>query len=86
MTEIILLLYLLQTKEEKKIGGKMAERSLGKSQNFPLPLPLRALTCPIREMFLDVIIETALPAPHAGAHRSCTQREIVCLYKLWFFF
>ncbi|CAK6437417.1 unnamed protein product [Pipistrellus nathusii] len=49
--------------EKKGSGGKIAEQLLGKNKNFPLPLALRTLTCPIREIALDLIIRTALPTP-----------------------
>lgn len=38
---------------------KIAEHPLGKSKNFPLPLALRALTCPIREILLGAIIRNS---------------------------
>lgn len=55
---------LLKPRDKKSFEGKIAEHLLGKDKKFPLPLTLRALTCPIRKIVLDVTIRTALPAPH----------------------
>lgn len=73
----------IQRVREKLLKEKIAEHPFGKSENFPLPLALRALTCLTGEMLQDVIIGTALPALHvqnplSEIHRSLSrQREIV---------
>lgn len=76
----IYFITLLNPRDKKSFEGKIAEHLLGKSKKFPLPLTLRALTCPIRKIVLDVTIRTALPAPHAQdplseIHRSLQTKE-----------
>lgn len=80
---------LLNPRDKKSFEEKIAEHLLGKSKKFPLPLTLRALTCPIRKIVLDVTIRTALPAPHAQdplseIHRSLqTKENYVLVWKVF---
>lgn len=89
VTEFIILLHCWTQETEKKgSGGKIAEQLLGKNKNFPLPLALRTLTCPIREIALDLIIRTALPTPAQNRlseiHRSLqTKKNYVLVWKVF---
>lgn len=70
-------------REEKISEKKIAEHPLGKSKNFPLPLALRALTCLIREILLDMITTYSSHTNPAWNSQKPAKEDCVLVWKVF---